>query len=338
MTKRTLIGGLFSGVERREQHGRFRKPLDQLNKVINWDYFRDEIEQAAQYSKIGRRAHDPVLMFKIIVLQRYYDLSEEQTEFQILDRLSFQQFLGLESGGKIPDKNAIWDFKERLGPEGIRGLFEHFDAYLAEAGLKASGGRIIDASFVDVPRQRNSREENEMIKEGKVPPDWSGKKTSHKDTDARWTRKNNERHFGYKNHVKVGAKTKLVERFEVTDAAVHDSQVFKPLLDKDTDKEIYADSAYRSRESSETLEANDIANKIHLRAYRNRPLNKRQKNMNTARSRIRARVEHTFGFQTKVMRSDRIRTIGIDRAKVQIGLSNLVYNLFRFAQLNCSMI
>ena len=337
MNKRTKIGGLFSGAERREQHGAFRRPLAELDGVIDWEFFREEIELACGYSQIGRRPHDPVLMFKIIVLQRYYDLSEEQTEFQILDRLSFQQFLGLEGGGKVPDKNAIWDFKERLGAAGARGLFERFNDYLSAVGLRAKGGKIVDASFVDVPRQHNTREENKEIKSGSEPEGWSEKKRAHKDTDARWTKKGGERHYGYKNHAKVARVTKLIDEFETSDAALHDSQAFDELMDEDADSDVWADSAYQSKQSGEMLKKKKIRNHIHERAYRNRPLSDRQKARNTTKSRVRARVEHVFGFQS-MMGADRLRTIGLRRAQRGVGIANLVYNLFRFKQLNYVMI
>ena len=336
MSKRTKIGGLFEKVEREEQHSGFRRPLVELDEVIDWEFFRAEVRQACGYSNFGRPPHDPVLMFKIIVLQRYYDLSEEQTEFQILDRRSFQQFLGLETGGKVPDKNSIWDFKERLGEEGARGLFDLFDQYLREAGLMVRGGRILDASFVDVPRQRNTREENKEIKDGKAPEDWDQKKRAHKDTEARWTKKGDERHYGYKNHAKVARKTKFIDDYEVSDASVHDSHVFESLLDADTDSDVWADSAYRSAESIAMLKSKEIVNHVHERAYRNRPLNDVQKERNTSKSRIRARVEHVFGFQA-IMGAGRLRTIGIRRARRGIGIANLVYNLFRFKQLNYAM-
>ena len=137
-------------------------------------------------------------MFKIILLQKYFDLSEEQTEFQILDRFSFQRFLGMDVSDAVPDKNTIWNFKERLGAEGIGVWFERFDKELRESGLLASKGKIVDASFVEVPRQRNRREENQRIKEGKVPEE--GKKTpnkmAQKDVDARWVIKHKEGHYG----------------------------------------------------------------------------------------------------------------------------------------------
>lgn len=336
MSKRAKIGGLFEKIERDEQHAGFRRPLAELDGAIDWEFFRQEVRLACNYSDFGRPPHDPVLMFKIIVLQRYYDLSEEQTEFQILDRRSFQQFLGLEGGGKVPDKNSIWDFKERLGEDGARGLFECFDQYLGEVGLMARGGKIIDASFVDVPRQRNTREENREIKAGGEPEGWGEKKRAHKDTDARWTKKGDEKHYGYKNHAKVTRVTKFIDDYEVSDAAVHDSQVFESLLDPETDSDVWADSAYRSEGSGAMLKDKGIRNHVHERAYRNRPLSDEQKARNTEKSRVRARVEHVFGFQA-IMGADRLRTIGIRRARRGIGIGNLVYNLFRFTQLNYAM-
>ena len=251
-------------------------------------------------------------MFKVILLQKYYGLSEEETEFQILDRYSFQRFLGLDVGMNVPDKNTIWIFKERLGAKGIMAVFEQFNDVLKECGLLASKGKIVDASFVNVPRQRNSRDENAEIKEGKTPESFTKKpaKARQKDVDARWTTKNKERHYGYKNHIKVNRKNKLIENFEVTDASVHDSQKLKEL---------------------------NIRNRIHEKAYRNRPLTEEQKQNNRKKSKIRARVEHVFGFQHNNMKSGWIRTIGFKRAELQIALANLAYNLGRFQQLGYTM-
>ena len=277
-------------------------------------------------------------MFKVILLQKYYGLSEEETEFQILDRYSFQRFLGLDVGMNVPDKNTIWIFKERLGAKGIMAVFEQFNDVLKECGLLASKGKIVDASFVNVPRQRNSRDENAEIKEGKTPESFTKKlaKARQKDVDARWTTKNKERHYGYKNHIKVNRKNKLIENFEVTDASVHDSQKLKDLIDE-KDGELYADSAYRSREIDEKLKELNIRNRIHEKAYRNRPLTEEQKQNNRKKSKIRARVEHVFGFQHNNMKSGWIRTIGFKRAELQIALANLAYNLGRFQQLGYTM-
>ena len=113
------------------------------------------------------------------------------------------------------------------------------------------GGQIIDASIVAVPKQRNNRDETAWIKDGETPEGWNSNpaKRSQKDTDARWTKKHGKSHYGYKNHVNVDRRHKLVRRYKVTDAAVHDSQVVEDILDpNNTASDVWADSAYRSAE------------------------------------------------------------------------------------------
>jgi IS5 family transposase len=258
-------------------------------------------------------------------------------QFQMLDRLTFRRFLGLGLHSTIPDEKTIWLFRETLTKKGIiEKLFDRYKSHLEKEGLITNNGSIIDASFVEVPRQRNSREENATIKEGKIPEEWTedAAKLRQKDTDARWTKKNEESHYGYKDHVKVDTESKLIKRYEVTDASVHDSQALEPLLDKkDKGQELHADSAYCSEETEEKLAKKGVRSKIQEKAHRNRPLTKGQQRSNRAKSRIRARVEHVFAYITNSMRGFLIRSIGIRRARGIIGLINLAYNIVRTVQL-----
>jgi len=333
--------GFFDYDERIEELKSKPTALDKLNSIIKWESFRPTLKKHVGYrngSHGGRLPYDEVLMFKIIVLQKYYNLSEEDTEFQILDRYSFQRFLGLSVSDCVPDKNTIWRFKERLGEAGVEALFKQFSASLAKAGLKANAGKIIDASFVDVPRQQNRRDENQQIRSGGIPEDWHQNKAKlrQKDVHARWTTKAGERHYGYKNHIKVNKKSKVIEKYTVSDASVHDSRVVDQLVDSG-DKALYADSAYSSWLMRHWLNTRGIRDEIHERAYSKKPLNENQKQDNRRKSKTRARVEHVFGFQCNNMSADRIRTIGIRRARQGIGLGNLIYNLFRFKQLGHAM-
>jgi IS5 family transposase len=199
---------------------------------------------------------------------------------------------------------------------------------------------MVDASFVDVPRQRNSKEENADIKKGAVPlefgkRDKNGKqsKLCQKDTDARWMTKSGERHFGFKNHINADEETKLVTKYSITSAAPHDSTEIENIIDE-TDNRLYADSAYQSKEIEEYLEANECKSFVHERGYRGNPLTDLQKESNNKKSKIRARVEHIFGFMTNSMNNGLyMRSIGMKRIKESIGLLNLTYNLFRFEQL-----
>lgn len=333
--------GLFGYLDRVNELAQRPTALDKLNECIDWFSFEPVLTEHLDFkerTKGGRKPLNSVLMFKVLVLQKYYNLSEEETEFQILDRFSFQRFLGLSVSDKVPDKNTIWLFKQRLGDDGIAALFNHFNGCLQAHGFGVSAGKIIDASFVEVPRQQNSTQENKQIKGGKIPEGWKAKpaRMRQKDINARWTTKAGHRYFGYKNHIKVSKEDKVIESFAVTPANTHDSRAIEALVHSG-DGKLYADSAYSSWLMLSWLRGKGIDPHINERAYKNRPLSEEQKAKNRLKSSVRARVEHVFGFQANSMGADRIRCIGIKRAKQSIGLGNLIYNLFRFRQLGGSM-
>ena len=172
------------------------------------------------------------------VLQSLYNLSDEQIEYQVWDRATFTRFVGLGSEDGIPDGTTLWLFREKLARAGlIEKLFDRFDQHLNAKGYLARGGQIVDASIVPVPKQRNTREENEAVKRGETPAEWEQKpaRNRQKDKDARWTKKHGKSFFGYKNHVNVDRTHKLIRRYAVTDAAVHDSRKLNGLLPRSRD-------------------------------------------------------------------------------------------------------
>jgi IS5 family transposase len=140
--------------------------------------------------------------------------------------------------------------------------------------------------------------------------------------------------YGYKNHVGVDRKHKLIRAYQVTDASVHDSQPFQQLLDpNNTGKQVWADSAYRSKKIDQTLKQKQLENQIHYKGYRKTPLSEAKQRVNKRRSKQRALVEHIFAFQQSALGGKFIRTIGILRAKTKIGLMNLAYNMKRYLYL-----
>lgn len=338
------MAGLFDLEFHEKKIKEYQPPLAKLDKVIDWEIFRKPIEEAIYVEPKGaggRPAFDKLMMFKILILQKYYNLSDEQTEFQINDRTSFKQFLGLKIGDAIPDEKTIWHFKEQLANKNLSiELFELFTLALMVKGIIAKEGSMVDASFVDVPKQRNSKEENSDIKKGAVPLEFGKKdkndnrsKLMQKDIDARWMTKAGERHFGYKNHINADEETKLVTKYSVTSAAPHDSTEIENLIDK-SDNRLHGDSAYRSKEIEEYLQTNECESFVHEKGYRGNPLTDLQKESNNKKSKIRARVEHIFGFMTNSMNNALyMRSIGMKRIKESIGLLNLTYNLFRLEQL-----
>ncbi len=332
--------GLFDEEFTIQKLSKIGNPLEKISEVIEFEMFRNLLESTLlntdKKSNAGAKPYDVVMLFKIIILQRYYGLGDQQVEYQILDRLSFKTFLGLASGDKIPDEKTIWSFRERLTKRNIvEELFSQFNTFLEDKNLIFNEGQLIDASFTVAPRQRNNREENKKIKEGKGNELWNDKphKKRHKDIDARWTTKNGEKFYGYKNHTKVDNKGKFIKKYTVTNAAVHDSQALDDLLDEeDKGQDLYADSAYTGEKQEETISKYEMKNKVHEKGYRNNPLTEEQKANNTIKSKTRVRVEHVFGFMEQSMNGLTLRSVGIKRAKGIIGLINFTYNLFRYEQ------
>ena len=310
----------FDEAKRYEKITKLGDPLEKLDSVMDWEMFRAPLTKVCQkedYTRGGRPPIDVIIKFKASVLRRIYNLSFDQIEYQINDRLSFMRFLGL---GMIAQAGLMEE------------LFCMFDKKLESEGIITHKGTIIDATFVDAPRQRNSRDDNKKIKNGEIPEEWEKPENSYKlaqkDTDARWAKKNNETHFGYKDHVKCDADSKLITNYGVTDAALHDSNRCTELLEK-TDKAMYADSAYSSAEIAANLPEN-CENHICEKGTRNHPLTEEQKENNRQKSKIRCRIEHIFGQMTGQLHGINIRSIGLTRAWFNIGLLNLVYNFMRY--------
>lgn len=328
---------LFAEEFRLEQLSKKHDPLERLNEHINWEMFRPLLNSVLTKEAKGaggRPAYDFVLMFKILILQRYYHISDEQVEIQVLDRLSFMRFLGLGLSDSVPDHNTVWLFREKVTTSGVmEKLFTLFTKQLETQGLLLHEGSIVDASIVDVPKQRNSREENAALKENTIPATLAENPNvlRHKDVEARWVKKNGINYFGYKNHIKVSIKSKFIERYSVTAASVHDSQALESLVDAtNSHRVLYADSAYSGEPIATLLEENAIENCVHEKGVRNAKLTKEQMERNRIKSKVRARVEHVFGFIEKAMKGSYVSTIGLKRAATAIGLMNLTYNLFRY--------
>ena len=318
-------------------------PLEAISKLMPWEMFRTDIEsvvlpaEESRKSKAGRKPIDALVLLRMLVLQSLYNLSDDQIEYQVRDRLSFTRFLGLSIEDGIPDGTTLWLFREKLAKAGlIDKLFERFGRHLEAKGYIARGGQMVDATIVAVPRQRNSRDENELVKAGTTPENWKKRpsKNRQKDKDARWTKKHGRSFFGYKNHVNADARHKLIRDYTVSDASEHDSQKLDELVNRgNTSRDVYADSAYRSAEIERKLKAKGFRSRIHKRGRRNRPLTEAEARANHRKSKVRARIEHVFGAQEDAPGGRLVRTIGIVRAKIKIGLQNLVYNFRRLVVL-----
>jgi len=322
-----------------------KKPvLKRLSESIPWDSFLPLLERGytqERKSNAGRKRIDPVILFKMLILQQLFNLSDEELEFQVNDRRSFEEFVGLGVMNNIPDATTIAFFRERLRKAGvIEELFEMFENYLRSQGLEARGGQIIDATLVPVPKQRNTREENKEIKAGRLPKGWDENqdRLQQKDLDARWVKKNGLNYYGYKNSICIDVDHGFIRRYAVTPANIHDSQMLPRLLDPENKHDyVWADSAYSGECYEELLSLGGFESLIHEKGARNHPLSDATKKLNRVKSAIRSCVEHVFGAMTMSMGGKLTRKIGLERTEAWWGLKNLTFNFLRYLQCAASL-
>jgi len=305
--------------------------LEQLNAVVKWHIFTPVLDKAIPREKSEKGGRPPfpnLLMFKVLLIKRLYHLSHDQTEFQINDRISFRRFLDIDFNQTVPDAKTIWAYENMLSNSEIgKDLFERFFEELRKQGYVTREGSIVDASFMEAPRRRNTKEQREMLKKGEIPAEWEDaehpQKIIQRDFDATWTKKGDEAHFEYKDNVKVDLDSKLIVEYNVTTASASDVKGAEGLFDEN-DKVAYGDAAYPSLELPEGVE-----NMISEKANRNRPLTEEQKQSNHKKAKKRCRVEHVFAGMVQMCGGTSIRCKNEKRANFNISMLNLAYNMRR---------
>ena len=338
MTKRTAIkNDLFASQYRRDKIDKLSDPLAQLEAHIDFQALAERVEQIAprsDSSQGGRPAYPTETMVRILVIKRLYNLSDEQVEYQILDRMSLQRFCGLERAITIPDRTTVWAFGNRIGEAGAQALFDEVERQLLSKGYIARGGQMIDASIAPAPKQHFTREEKESIDAGAVPADWTPAKRCQKDLDATWTKKHGRSYHGYKISINVDKRYKLIRNMVTDTASTHDSCHFDAVLDSgnNTSRDVYADKGYTSKAREEKLKKAGLRNHIQRKGVRNHPLSACQKRRNHRIAKTRARVEHIFAALAQ-MGGTLIRTIGQQRASAALLMRAACYNMKRLVYL-----
>jgi IS5 family transposase len=242
------------------------------------------------------------------------------------------RFLGFGIGDLVPDAKTIWLYENTLSQsESGKELFDLFFEAIAEKGYVTRTGSIVDASFVEAPKRKNTKEQREKLKNGEAPEEWADPKHPQKwmqrDTDAAWTKKGNESHFGYKDNVKVDSDSKLITGYTVTTASTNDAKGAQGLFDEN-DNVAYGDAAYPGLELPEGVE-----NQISEKATRNHPLTEEQKANNHQKAKKRCRVEHVFAGIVQMVGGTSIRCKNKERATFNISMMNLLYNMRRVVSL-----
>lgn len=328
---------LFAAQEREAKLTKLGDALQVLERHVDFAALAAAVDEAAPRpgrERGGRPPFPTEVMVRILLIQQMFNLSDEQMEYQLLDRLSFQRFARLRDSSQIPDRTTIWTFKERLIKAGAsESVFEAVKRQLAKHGYIARGGQMIDASIVQVPKQSMSKEEKAMVGEQAMPVGWKPAKRRQKDTDARWTIKHEKAYYGYKLSASADKRYKLVRKLKVSTASEHDTLHFEDVIDPaNTSRDIYADKGYVDGAREARLTAQGWRMHIQRKGSKDQPLSDAQEQRNRRIAKPRARVEHVFAGLAQ-LGGKALRSIGLARATLHLNWKVAAYNLRRLAYL-----
>jgi len=296
--------------------------LDHIKDMIDWEKFRPFISDLFRDDEItgGRPHYDEVVMMKVLALQRFYGLSDQEAEFQINDRTSFKNFLGFPD--KIPDYTTIWTLKERMQKNGTIGkIWNELQRQLDEKGLKVKNGVIQDATFIEADFGKKRHYKEKMAKKHGKEIEYTDKQKAHMDKDGTFAVKHNQIHFGYKLHQKTDVDCELIREFGITTASMHDNKI--DLTEKDDDA-VYRDKGYFGVKPHPNIK--DMTMK---RAVRGRPLTKEEKKYNKSIAKIRAPGERPFAVLKRVFHGGRTRVKNMKRVTVQGMMDCFAFNLYQ---------
>ncbi|MYM33713.1 IS5 family transposase [Duganella sp. FT94W] len=329
---------LFAAQEREAKLTKLGDALQVLERHVDFAALANGVDTAAPRpgrERGGRPPFPTEVMVRILLIQQLFNLSDEQMEFQLLDRLSFQRFAGLRDSSQIPDRTTIWTFKERLIKAGAsESVFEAVNRQLARHGYIARGGQMIDASIVQAPKQSLNKEEKSLVvDQNAMPADWSPPKRRQKDLDARWTKKHGKSYFGYKLSVNADKRCKLIRKIKISTASEHDTLHFEDLLDPaNTSRDVYADKGYVNYKREERLAGQGYRMHIQRKGSKDKPISEAQQRRNRRIASPRARVEHVFAGMAQ-LGGKMLRSIGLARATLQLNWKAAAYNLRRLCYL-----
>jgi len=335
-----IKSSLFASSEREQKLNQHGDVLQDLEMYIDFRSIALSVDKAAprpDRKKGGRPPFPTELMVRVLVVQQTFNLSDEQMEYQLLDRLSFQRFVGLRHSSQIPDRTTIWIFRERLiKADAFSSIFDAVQEQLNAHGYVAREGHMVDASLVPVPTQHVHKEEKALLKEKAMPADWPASKRRQKDADATWTKKHGKSYFGFKFTANTDNRYKLIRKIKVTTASSHDTNHLEDVLDvPNTSKDIYADKGYADKARETRLKQDGFRPHIQHKAKRGKPMSECQEKRNHRISKTRVRVEHPFAALSQ-MGGKIIRGIGLERAELHLYCKTAVYNMRRLCFLKSS--
>lgn len=319
--QKSQISLLDSAFNARTKHSRTDKLLKKIDKFVNWENLESICKSMYKDTKRGRPSLPIVIALKCLVLQYLYNLSDPALEDALIDRLSFQRFLGVSFDTELPDFTTIWRFRERLiKADLLEEIFNNILKQLDKRKVILRKGTLIDATIVQAARKKVK---NKSTRDGNV------KKSSQKDHDATGTKKGGKQYFGYKGHIAADQGSNIIRRKRFTTASVHDSREFDNLICGD-EQSVFADKAYADDNRKRNMRKKGIYCGIMDKGRRGRPkLSKQQKKANNWKKRIRNAVERPFAHFKKHMGFRSVRYVNIKRNELHFTFLCMIHNIRR---------
>lgn len=303
--------------------------LERVSTLFDWRRVEEALAPLRS-GVMGAPSYPVMVLFKALLLQQWYGLSDPALEEALGDRLSFRRFCGVPLDQKMPDHSTIWRFRERLGQSGVaEAAFNCITSQIEKAGLVLKTGTLIDASLIPAAVNKPAPPE------GKLPPDANGRPGSKLvrsplDPDAAWAKKDGHHHFGYKAHVALDMGSRIVRRAALTPANINETSCADALICGD-ERAVYADKAYDSKARSAALKARGIRNRIMRRWHWRWPPPSRWELQRNALLVIRrAPIEPLFALLKNVYRFSRARYRGLARNAAALHLAVTAMNLKRW--------
>jgi IS5 family transposase len=314
------------GVRKRDQLGfadlaaargkRVNDQLDRLDALVTWGRFEKLVGHLRQEEGPGRKGYAPLLLFKSLLLASLYGLSDRELEDALWDRLSFRRFLGLGMEESAPDHSVVCKFRNALVAEGLmEKLFAELDGQLEAAGVILRRGTMLDATLIETQAARPPREGEEAD-----------------DPDAAFAKREGKAGstYGYKAHVGVDEGSGLIRALVVTPANVNDTTP-ADLLIRGDEAEVLGDAAYHTHARERMLEERGKACLLMRRANKHHALSPALKALNRRIARRRWAVETTFATLKRRMGLAAIRYIGLTRARAQVTMAAIAFNMRRWS-------
>lgn len=317
----TLMDAVLS-FSRRKKTSKAVSTLSTISQLVNWQALVNIVKELDQ-SQNGKGGRPPIpfeIKLKMLFLQHTFNLSDEELEDQLIDRLSFQEFVGLSFEQEIPDFTTLWKFKEALIKKGMmERIFSSIVHQIELNGLILKKGTIVDATIIESGNKPLSKKRRSELE---------GKPSEQIDTEAQSTEKNGKKYFGYKGHIGVDAESKIIRKRSFTPANVHDSQEMENVLSGD-EKSIWADKAYPKQKEKKAARAMGIYYGVLDKATRGKGLSASQRKRNKQKSGVRAAVEHPFAFMSKKLKVTVLSARNKMRNALRFDMWCIVYNVCR---------